>query len=195
MIELLDEHQLVPDKFLKYLSGNITTIMNPDYLIWRSKERALLTFMSYTLSPSILALTLGCTSATDVWKVLENRFSSISRSRVLNLKGELHNMKKGSNSVDVYLQKIKVVRGKLLAVGVFLDDEELLHIAIKGLPKEYNAFRSTIRTRSTQINFDELATMLNAKEESMNEGLEIKDPTFTMIVSSNQRSSNNNSYN
>ena len=195
MIELLDEHQLVPDKFLKYLSGNITTIMNPDYLIWRSKERALLTFMSYTLSPSILALTLGCTSATDVWKVLEYRFSSISRSRVLNLKGELHNMKKGSNSVDVYLQKIKVVRGKLLAVGVFLDDEELLHIAIKGMPKEYNAFRSTIRTRSSQISFDELATMLNAKEESMNEGLEIKDPTFAMIVSSNQRSSNNNSYN
>ena len=195
MIELLDEHQLVPDKFLKYLSGNITTIMNPDYLIWRSKERALLTFMSSTLSPSILALTVGCTSATDVWKVLEYRFSSISRSRVLNLKGELHNMKKGSNSVDVYLQKIKVVRGKLLAVGVFLDDEELLHIAIKGMPKEYNAFRSTIRTRSSQISFDELATMLNAKEESMNEGLEIKDPTFAMIVSSNQRSSNNNSYN
>lgn len=195
MIELLDEHQLVLDKFLKDLSGNITTIMNSNYLIWSSKERALLTFTSSTLSPSILALIVGCILTTDVWKVLENRFSSISRSHVMNLKGELQNMKKGSNSVDVYLRKIKVVRDKLLAVGVFLDDEELLHIAIKGFPKEYNTIRSTIHTRSTQISFDELATMLNVEEESLNEGLEIKDPTFAMVVSSNQRSSNNNSYN
>lgn len=113
----------------------------------------------------------------------------------MNLKGELQNIKKGSNSVDVHVRKVKVVRDKLLAIGVFLDDEELLHIAIKGLPKEYNTFRSTICTRSTQISFDELATMLNAKEESLNEGLEIKDPTFAMVVSSNQRSSNNNNYN
>ena len=36
-----------------------------------------------------------------------------------------------------------------MAVGVILDDEELLHITTKGLPKDYNAFRSAIRTRST----------------------------------------------
>lgn len=145
--------------------------MNPDYLVWRSKEKALHTFMSSTLSRSILALTVGCTSAIDVWKVLGNRFSSISRSHEMNLKGELHNMKKGSDSVDLHLQKIKVVRDKLLVVSVILDDEELLHIANKGLPKEYNAFRFAICSRSIQLSFDELATMLNAKEESLNEGL------------------------
>lgn len=80
----------------------------------------------------------------------------------MNLKGELHNLKKGVDSVDVYLQKIKVVRDKLLAVGVVIDDEELLYITLKGLPKDYNAFRSATRTRSTQLSFDELSTMLNA---------------------------------
>ena len=67
----------------------------------------------------------------------------------MNLEGELHNLKKGADTVDIYLQKIKVVRDKLLAVGVVIDDEELLHVTIKGLPKEYNAFRFAIRTRST----------------------------------------------
>ena len=71
----------------------------------------------------------------------------------MNLKGKLHNLKKGADTVDLYLQKIKVVRDKLLAVGVIIDnDEELLHITIKGLPKEYNSFRFAIRTRSTQLN-------------------------------------------
>ena len=105
----------------------------------------------------------------------------------MNLKGELHNLKKGNDNVDTYLQKIKTVRDKLLAVGVVVDDEELLHIAIKGLPKEYNAFRSAIRTKSVHLSFDELSTMLNAEEESLNEGLEVKDTIFAMASSANQK--------
>uniref|UniRef100_A0A7N2KWM8 Retrotransposon Copia-like N-terminal domain-containing protein n=1 Tax=Quercus lobata TaxID=97700 RepID=A0A7N2KWM8_QUELO len=77
MFDLLDEMQLIPEKFLKDLSGSITAIVNPDYLTWKSKEKALLTFMSSTLSPSILAITVGCTIAIAVWKVLENCFSYI----------------------------------------------------------------------------------------------------------------------
>ena len=165
--------------------------MNLDFLIWKSKEKALLTFISSILSPSVLALTVGCAFAMEVWKVLENRFSSVSRSHFMNLKSELHDLKKGSDTVDVYLQKIKVVRDKLLAVEVIVDDEELLHIAIKGLPKEYNAFRSAIRTRSTQLGFDELSTMLNAEKEFLNEGIEVKDSIFALAASTNQKSNSN----
>lgn len=85
----------------------------------------------------------------EVWKVLKNHFSSILWSHIMNLKGELYNIQMGSDSVDTYLQKIKVLKDKLMVVGVILDDEELLHISIKGLPKEFNAFRSEIHTRST----------------------------------------------
>ena len=141
MIELLDETPLVPEKFLKDLSGSVTTVLNPDFLVWKSKEKAPLTFINSTITPSVLAITVGCSSDLEVWKVLENRFSSFSRSHVMNLKGELHNVKKGSDSVDTYLQKIKVISDKLMAVGIFLDDEELLHVTIKGLPKEFSAFR------------------------------------------------------
>nr|POF21031.1 hypothetical protein CFP56_53756 [Quercus suber] len=103
IIELLDEVPLVPKKFLKDLSGTITSVLNLDYLIWKSKEKALLTFISSTLTPSVLAIAVGCSSAQEVWKVLENGFSSILRSHVMNLKGELHNVKKGSDYVDTYL--------------------------------------------------------------------------------------------
>lgn len=101
-------------------------------------------------------------------EIIGDRFSSVSRSHIKNLKGEIHNIKKGTDSMDVYLQRIKVVRdklmaiGKLMAVGVLIGDEELLHIALKGLPKDFNSFRSAIRTRSTQLTFDKLTTLLNA---------------------------------
>ena len=151
----------------------------------------MLTFMSSTLIASILALTVGCSSALDVCKVLENRLSSISRSHVMNLKGELHNIKKGAYSVDLYLQKIKVVRDKLLAVGVIADDEELLHITLKGLPKEYNAFRSAIWTMSTYVIFNDLSAMLNAEDESLNDGSKIKDTIFAMVAVAASKPNNN----
>ena len=105
LYELLEEPQLIPEKFFKDLSGSYTAIVNPDFLIWKSKEKALLTFISSTLSPIVLALTVGCPTALEVWKVLENRFSSVSRSHIMNLKSELHNLNKGGDTMDIYLQK------------------------------------------------------------------------------------------
>jgi len=113
----------------------------------------------------------------------------------MNLKGELHNVKKGSEYVDTYLQKIKVIKDKLMAIGVLLDDEELLHVAIKGLPKEFSAFKSAIKTRSTKLSFDELATLLNAEEESLNEGMEVKDSTFVMADNTTPRFNNTGGHN
>ena len=108
---------------------------------------------------------------------------------------KFHLLLRRSDSVDVYLQKIKVIRDKLMAVGVILDDEELLHVAIKGLPKEFSAFRFAIRTRSTILSFDELATLLNVEKESLNEGIEIKDSTFAMSVNTTPRFNNTGGYN
>lgn len=47
-----------------------------------------------------------------------------------------------------------------VAVSVFLDDEELLHVALKGLPREFGPFCSTIWTRNWPLNFEEFHTLL-----------------------------------
>ena len=67
-------------------------------------------------------------------------------------------------------------------------------LGINCLLLEYNAFRSAIRTRSSQLGFDELSTILNAEEESLNEGLDGKDSIFALAALTNQKF-NGNSYN
>ena len=62
--------------------------------------------------------------------MIKNRYTSISRSSVVNLKRELNNIKKGNDSVTQYLQKIKEARDKLTNVGIHIDDEEILHIVL-----------------------------------------------------------------
>ena len=73
-------------------------------------------------------------------------------------------MKKGTDTIDGYFQKSKQIRDKLTVISVFLDDEELFHIVLDGLPSEYDSFSSTIRTRSDVFSVEELNTLLNVEE-------------------------------
>ena len=82
----------------------------------------------------------------------------------MSLRNELNAIKKGVDSIDGYFQKIKQARDRLAAVSVFVDDEELLHIILDGLPSEYDSFSSAIRTRSDVLSVEELNVLLNAEE-------------------------------
>ena len=164
MIDVLDDSISAPDRFLKDSSGNFTAEINPAFIAWKNREQAMFTFLNSTLSPAILALTVGQKSARRVWKVLEKRFASVSRSHVMSLRNELNAIKKGVDSIDGYFQKIKQARDRLVAVSTFVDDEELLHIILDGLPSEYDSFSSAIRTRSDVLSVDELNVLFNAEE-------------------------------
>ena len=96
--------------------------------------------------------------------MLEKIFASISRSHVMSLRNELNAIKKGVDSIDGYFQKIKQARDRLVVVSVFVDDEELLHIILYGLPSKYDSFSSAIRTRSDVLSVEELNDLLNAEE-------------------------------
>ena len=82
----------------------------------------------------------------------------------MSLRNELSAVKKGTDTIDGYFQKIKQIRDKLVVVFVVLDDEELLHIALDGLPSEYDSFSSAVRTQNDVLSVEELNTLLNAKE-------------------------------
>ena len=99
--------------------------------------------------------------------MLEKMFASVSLSHVLILRDELMSIKKVSESMDSFFQRIKEVRDKLGAVAVCVDEEELIHLALEALPPEYDAFCSAIRTRNDVLTIEELNTLLNAEERSI----------------------------
>lgn len=99
--------------------------------------------------PSEFSLLVGINNAREVWNTLEQQFASTSGANILNMKIGLKKEKeKGTNTINGFLQRIKAARDRLLAVGVTVDNEELICIVLRGLPKEYAHFFSTIRTRS-----------------------------------------------
>ncbi|CAN6717467.1 unnamed protein product [Malus baccata var. baccata] len=80
------------------------------------------------------------------------------------MKTELQNIKKGSESVSVYLQKIKDARDHLAAVGVIFEGDDIIILALKGLPAEFNTFRCVIKGREDGISLKNFRSQLIAEE-------------------------------
>ncbi|TYJ95794.1 putative mitochondrial protein [Cucumis melo var. makuwa] len=121
-----------------------------------------------TLSSSALAHVVGSVSSKALWLSLKKRYSFNTRSNILDLRSALYTMKKTpSESIDQYTSRIKALVDKLAAAFVSLEDEEILVHTLNGLQVAFNAFRTSIRTRSGNISLEELHTLLISKETTM----------------------------
>ena len=49
------------------------------------------------------------------------------------------------------------------------DHDELLHVILKGLPKDYAPFASAIRTRDGILSLEKLSILIQTEEQSMQE--------------------------
>ena len=101
----------------------------------------------------------------------------------MNLKLELQSLKKGNDFVNNFLQKIKIARDKLLAVGVVVDNEELICIVLRGFPREFAHFCSAIRTKSDPITYEQLAIMLQSEEQAIVEHSDSIPHSLVMFAS------------
>ena len=89
LIEHIDGSITQPCQFLLDTQGNLTTSVNPDFLTWRIKDKALLSLINSTLTPQVFSLVVGIITSREVWNTLKQRFTSTSRANILNLKLEL----------------------------------------------------------------------------------------------------------
>uniref|UniRef100_A0A2N9IZW0 Integrase catalytic domain-containing protein n=1 Tax=Fagus sylvatica TaxID=28930 RepID=A0A2N9IZW0_FAGSY len=69
------------------------------------------------------------------------------------------------------------------------DHEELIHVILKGLPKEYAPFASAIRTRDGVLSLEKLSVLLQTEEQSLNETSDsLSNSALAMFVSQNKPS-------
>ena len=144
--------------------------------------------ISSTLSPSAISLVMGQTSASCIWKIIVNRYTSVSRSNIVNLKRELNSIKKNSDSVIDYLQKIKEARNKLVSVGVHIDDEEMLHIVLQGLPSEFHSFTFAMLTKNEAVKFEELHILMKTEEDLLKNASDNSKEIAHMAMVANKNS-------
>uniref|UniRef100_A0A2N9GUG0 Reverse transcriptase Ty1/copia-type domain-containing protein n=1 Tax=Fagus sylvatica TaxID=28930 RepID=A0A2N9GUG0_FAGSY len=140
---------------------------------------------------------LQITVVLDAYSMLEHLDGSIPKPNQFlttrNWNSSCESRFSGNETVSTYLQRIKTMRDKFSAVGVHSDHEELIHVILKGLPKEYAPFASAIRTRDTILPLEKLSVLLQTEEQSMSEATEsLSNSALAMFVSHNKPSFNGN---
>lgn len=169
------ENVTVANGFYEYLEGIVvcppSTVRNNEGLVspnheflkWTLIDTQLLACLTATLSQSTLPYVLGLRHVHQVWESLSNRYNSISKNHVQDLKRRMYSLVKTS-TMEAYIDTVKEYAQKLQVTGSPMSDEDLIFHLLRGLPKMFDSFKTAIRTRGSDITFDEVVTMLNSED-------------------------------
>lgn len=72
------------------------------------------------------------------------------------MKAELQTIKKGTDSISLYLQRIKEACDYLAVAGVIFVDDDIVILTLNGLSSKYDTLRSIIRGRDNVISMKNL---------------------------------------
>lgn len=84
----------------------------------------------FTLSKNALSQVVGLSTLQAVWRCIEQRFASVSRSHTIELRRQLQNLKKGNLSISDYLLKIKSIVDELSITGHHVDASDQDHVVM-----------------------------------------------------------------
>ena len=187
LFQYVDGSFIIPPQFLVNESG--VQNLNPEYENWLAIDRMLVSCVIATLSPSILSYINSIQHAFQIWKMLEGKFSALSRSHVHDLKRRLFHLKKNT-SMEAYLDSIKEIVQKLSVSGNYIEKEDLVFHTLNGLDGEFSSLKTAIRTRSESISFSDLASILMAEDLHMTQEHSSQiDPAKLLIAQQNLSSS------
>ncbi|CAN6719420.1 unnamed protein product [Malus baccata var. baccata] len=151
-----------PPKYCITPEGGVTKEITQAYKQWIQKDLALLSLLIATLSDEVIDHT-----AQEDWESLQERFASISVVRINQLKTEFHTTKKGSESVDKFLLRLKVIKDQLVAAGERITENDLMIAVLSGLPPEYGVIKTIILARDTSISLNDFRAQLIGVEGSL----------------------------
>jgi hypothetical protein len=129
---------------------------NPDYLHWCRQDSHITIALMASCGQEAQIVIASATSSADAWSKLKKAYSNRSRAKIMSLKERLATISKGSSSVHDYLRTIRSIGDELALIGHPVDDLDLVIAAVNGLGPTFREFSTSIRTRDTPIQFDEL---------------------------------------
>ncbi|XP_071683320.1 uncharacterized protein [Lolium perenne] len=150
VLELLDGTDVAPVKQLEVEDSdkNKQKVPNPAYAAWVARDSTVLSWILNSLSPEILAHTIGVESTAAVWAIITNLCGSRSRSRINQLRGSLQSTKKLDMSASVFFAKMKAFASELAAAGKPVEEDEMVGYLVNGLDASYNDVAAAVNGNS-----------------------------------------------
>jgi soluble cytochrome b562 len=128
------------------------------------KKLEVLYWLSMSVSDSMIVHIQDAKSPKQTWDTLVKMYNTNAQARKMQLKQKLHNLQKNKLNISDYSTKVKNLVDALTTIRALIDDEDLMAVTLNGLRKDYSQFRSSIATRETFLDFQDLITLLINEE-------------------------------
>ncbi|KAA8529492.1 hypothetical protein F0562_033709 [Nyssa sinensis] len=149
------------------ITQNNTTIPNLAHNTWIRQDQLILNTIVGSFSPTIISFIARAKTSEEAWLILANIYAKPSRGRIKQIKNQIKNLTKGSQSVTEFLQSVKCQADELAILGAPMDEDDLTDKILDGLGDDYKELIRAVQARDTMIMFDELHKKLLNFEASL----------------------------
>ncbi len=100
-----------------------------------------------------------------MWKTLKDLYQNRSDQRKLALKDKLRKIKcEKGDTISMFLNKLTTCRDELESVRVMTTDDDILSLALLGLPKSWNSYQDSVNGRDKLLDWEQLWSDLMQEE-------------------------------
>ena len=83
-----------------------------------------------------------------MWKTLKDLFQNNSNQRKLVLKDKLQKIKcEKGDTISTFLKNLTTCRDELGSIGIVTVDDDMVSLALLGLPKTWNSYQGLVNGR------------------------------------------------
>lgn len=164
LFEFFSGEFICPPKFVINTEIGVTNEITLAYKEWIKKDLVLLSLLIATLTDDAMDHVISCKTSHEAWTVLQERYASVSRVRINQLKTEFHTTQNGGETVDKLLLRLKGIREQLVFAGKKMTDNDYIIVVLTGLPVEFEKIKTVILARKTSISMKDFRAQLLSAE-------------------------------
>nr|GMD37997.1 Retrovirus-related Pol polyprotein from transposon RE1 [Ipomoea batatas] len=140
------------------------TIPNPYFEVWSIIDAQLCACLLAIISPSVKNNLHGLTATAAIWSHLQLRYNSLSRTHIFQLKEQLHNIQKGGDSMQKYLDSVVKIVAALDRAKSTIPEQDVILCVLRGLLYEYFSIKQNIRTNIATVTVAQVSSWLLTEE-------------------------------
>ncbi|VFQ83085.1 unnamed protein product [Cuscuta campestris] len=156
---ILDEKAASPGK-------DEPPVMKPNlaYESWRIVDAQIRACLLAIVSPAVQTHIHALPTSLAIWNHLEQRYNSLSRTHIFQLKERLHGVTKGTDSMQSYLDMVLTIVSSLKLAHEEISEQDIILCVLRGLPADYASLKQNIRTNIATVTFNQVSSWLLSEE-------------------------------
>lgn len=192
LAKYIDGTVIVPPPTLT-TDGVVAT--NPEFIVYQRQDQLLYSALLGAINISVQPILATTSTAAQIWEKLSATYAKPSRGHVQQLRQQIKQWKKGTKSIDEFLQGFTTRFDQLALLGKAIDLEDQIEYILDGLSDEYKLVADHIQSRDVPPSLTEIHEKLLNHEIKLQSMTPIASPLPVSANVASYRPSNNNNRN